>query len=108
MKILDFINELRETDGYISHIYLKGGCYKFHLLLKKMYPSSTPYISDHKNHIVTKYCGKFYDIAGIVDNVDGYTKLTPEETKIVEKWSFRKHNLLMLTECPNCDEPIVF
>ena len=106
IKILDFINNLRVTDRYIKYIYLNGGCYQFHLLLKKIYPSAVAYISDHKNHIVTKYRGKFYDIMGIVDNVDGYTKLTEEEKRIVENWSFHKYNLLKLTECPSCDEPI--
>lgn len=108
MKITEFIDELRSTDQYIRHIYLNGGCYKFHVLLKKMYPSAVAYISDHKNHIVTKYRGKFYDIMGEVDNVDGYTELTESERRICENWSFHKYNLLKLTECPSCDEPLVY
>jgi hypothetical protein len=31
-----------------------------------------------------------------------------EEKLIVERWSFHKNNLLQLTECPVCDEPIVY
>jgi hypothetical protein len=108
MNISTFIEELRNTDSYIQHIYTKGGCYKFHMLLSKMYKNCTPYISQHKNHIITKYKKKFYDINGEVDNLDGYTLLTIEEKLIVERWSFYKNNLLQLTECPLCDEPIVY
>lgn len=108
MKILDFINELRSTDQYIKSIYLNGGCYRFHILLKKMYPTAVPYISNHKNHVVTRYGGKFYDIMGIVDRVDGYTVLTDQERTMCENWSFHKYNLLKLTECPSCDEPLLY
>jgi hypothetical protein len=108
MDIETFIDELRNTDLYIRHIYTEGGCYKFHILLSKLFRGSIPYISQHKNHIITKYKKKYYDINGEVDNLDGYTLLTIEEKLIVERWSFHKNNLLQLTECPVCDEPIVY
>ncbi len=107
MNILIFIEELRNTDGYIRYIYTEGGCYRFHLLLKKMYKGCTPYISKEKNHIVSRYKGRFYDIDGEVKSIEGFTKLSPQELPMVEQWSFRRNKLLTLTECPNCDEPIV-
>jgi hypothetical protein len=73
-----------------------------------MYPTAVPYISDHKNHIVTKYRGRYYDIMGELENVDGYTVLTPLEQKMVEQWSFYKNNLIKLNECPSCEEPLVY
>ncbi len=108
MNILTFIDELRNTDEYIKHIYTEGGCYKFHILLNKMYNNCTPYISPQKNHIITRYKNKYYDINGEVTNIDGYTLLSIEEKLMVEQWSFHKKNLLQLTECPVCDEPIVY
>ena len=108
MDINDFINELNHTDEYIHHIYSKGGCYKFHILLSKMYKNCTPYISPELNHIITRYKGKYYDIYGEVDNQDGFRKLLDKEIPMVNKWSFRKHNLLKLSECPNCDEPLIY
>lgn len=108
MKILDFIDTLRGTDFYIKHIYLRGGCYQFHLLLSKMYKGCVPYISAVKDHIVTKYRGKYYDICGEIDCPDGYTKLTTDELIMVNKWSFAHNNLLLLTECPYCEEPLTF
>ena len=108
MNISTFIEELRNTDLYIQHIYSQGGCYKFHVLLSKMYKNCTPYISQHKNHIITRYKNKYYDIYGEVDNLDGYTLLTIEEKLMVERWSFHKNNLLQLTECLYCNEPITY
>jgi len=68
----------------------------FHILLSKMYKNCVPYISANKNHIITKYRGKFYDIYGEVDCLDGFRRLLLKDLPIVEKWSFRKHNLLKL------------
>jgi hypothetical protein len=108
MNILTFIDELRNSDGYIHHIYTKGGCYRFHILLSKMFKNCTPYISGTNDHIITRYRGRFYDVYGIVDCLDGYRKLSVDDIPIVEKWSFRKNNLLVLDECPNCEEPLLY
>jgi hypothetical protein len=108
MSIETFIDELRNTDLYIRHIYTEGGCYKFHILLSKLFRGSKPYISQRKNHIITKYRNNYYDIYGKIDNVDGYTKLKKEEKHMVEQWSFHKNNLLQLNECPHCEEPITY
>lgn len=108
MNILTFIDELRNTDGYIQHIYTKGGCYRFHLLLSKMYRDTTPYISENLDHIITRYKGKFYDINGEVTCLDGYSKLREEEIRMVEGWSFHLHNLIVLNECPHCEEPLTY
>jgi len=108
MDILKFITNLRNTDEYIHHIYTKGGCYRFHILLSNLYKNTTPYISETKDHIITRYRGKFYDIFGTVDCLDGYTKLRDDEIAMVSRWSFRKNHLLQLDECPHCEEPLVY
>jgi hypothetical protein len=107
MNIVDFIDELRNSDEYIKHIYMKGSCYKFHILLSKMYKGTIPYISQSNDHIVTRYKGKYYDIFGTVDCLDGYRKLRDEEIPMVSRWSFYMNNLLVLKDCPHCDEPII-
>ena len=106
MNIQSFIEELNHTDEYIHHIYSKGGCYKFHILLSKMYKGCVPYTND--NHIITRYKGKFYDIYGEVDNQDGFRKLLDKEIPTVSKWSFHRNNMLKLKECPHCEEPLVY
>ena len=108
MNIEEFINALRDTDEYIRYIYTKGSCYKFHVLLSKMYKGSVPYISENKDHIITRYRGKYYDINGEVKNIKGYRELNEEEIPMVKGWSFYHHNLIVLNECPNCDEPLTF
>ena len=85
IHIGEFIESLRNTDDYIQHIYTKGGCYKFHLLLKKLYKGCTPYISQRKDHIITLHEGKYYDIYGEVSHVEGFTKLTKEELDLVNQ-----------------------
>lgn len=108
VKINDFIEELRNSDGYIEHIYTKGGCYRFHILLSKMYKNSTPYISANMDHIITEYKGRFYDINGEVTCLDGYRKLAQSELSFVENWSFHKNNLIVLDECPHCEEALTY
>jgi hypothetical protein len=108
MNILTFIDELRNSDGYIHHIYTKGSCYRFHILLSKMYKNTIPYISGNMDHIITRYRGKFYDISGEVSCLDGYRKLSKDELPFVENWSFHKNNLIVLDECPHCEEALIY
>lgn len=108
MNILKFINELRDSDEYIKHIYMEGSCYKFYILLSKMYKSTTPYISIKKDHIITRYKDRYYDINGEVYDVKDYMVLDEEDIPMVSNWNFRNHNLIKLDECPNCDEPLVY
>ena len=108
MGISEFIKTLRESDEYIRHIYNQGGCYRFHLLLGEMYGACTPFISGNKNHVITLYKGKYYDILGEVNSVEGFTEMTAEEQRLAETWSFRKQNLLRLSDCPHCEEPLTY
>ena len=107
-KVEDILKKLRESDVYIQHIYMLGGCYQLYLILKAIFPDhATPYISKNKDHIVTKIYGHFYDITGKVDGSD-YFLLDESDVEMVEKWSFYKRNVLQLTECPHCGEPIIY
>ena len=105
MKILDFINALRNSDKYINVIYNNGGCYQFYLLLHKMY-GGKPMINIEKNHIVTLYEGIYYDIEGI-NNEEIFLPLTDNDFKIVKKWSFSKNTWLTLGDCPSCGERLI-
>jgi len=109
MTILQFINALRKSDFYIEDIYTMGSCYQFYVLLNKMYKGCIPLISPTKDHIITLYKGRFYDIKGIVKEKTAlYTLLSAEDLKMVKKWGFRKNCLIGLTECEFCEEPIIF
>lgn len=108
MKIDQFIKELNDTDRYIKHIYSQGGCYRFHVLLSKLYKNTTPYIKRTRNHVITKYKNKYYDIFGEVTDISNYREFTPVDYDFVNQWSFHKHNKIMLAECPHCDEPLTY
>lgn len=107
MKPLDIINNLSKTDQYIIDIFTMGGCYRFYLFLKALYPISEPYINQKKNHVITRIGGRFYDINGEVDYT-GYSRLTKRDEIKCKKWSFGKNMLLQIKECPFCEEPITF
>jgi hypothetical protein len=58
-EVLSFITLLRKTFGrYEDHT---GGCYKFYLLLKKVYKCDGFY---NGNHVIVKIGHYFYDIDG--------------------------------------------
>lgn len=107
MSILQFITALRESDEYIQHIYQCGGCYQFHLLLNKIFPGCVPLINQKKNHVVSLYDGTKYDITGIAPH-DEYFYLTDEDMGKVVEWSFSGNNLINLSECPYCEEPLLY
>jgi hypothetical protein len=103
--VIKMINALRETEPYIETIYTKGGCYKFHLFLKRLWPEALPVKNKDFDHIGTLIDGVCYDIKGIVDWQ--YYDMTLSEIHQAEKWSFAAYNLLFLGECPACEEPLV-
>jgi hypothetical protein len=106
IPILEFITALRESDKYIEVIYTNGSCYKFHLLLKKLYPESKPCINVLEDHIVTLHEGIMYDINGVVGG-GVWRSLTKDDLKVVENWSFDKKMMISLGECQFCEEPIL-
>lgn len=103
--MLFLINSIRETDRYIADIYLNGGCYQFHLMLKKFAPDCEARITKERNHIVTYFQGKHFDITGIVEGQ--FEPLNHYEINMASKWSFAKNKALQICECPVCEEPIV-
>ena len=103
--MLFLINSIRETDRYIGDIFLNGGCYQFHLFLKKIAPKCEARINKERNHIVTYFKGKHFDIKGIVEGQ--FEPLNSCEIEMASKWSFAKNRALKIGECPFCEEPIV-
>lgn len=104
--MLRLIDALRQTDKYIEMIYMNGACYQFHLFIKTFFPESKPYISKEKDHVITKYAGKYYDITGEVSG-NGYTSMTESEIDMASEWSFHRTKVIQIGECPRCEEPIV-
>lgn len=105
MTILDFINNLKKTDYYISIIYTEGSCYKFAKFLRGIFGGDILIRSD-KGHAALKVDGCVYDINGVQDEAD-FQKPTKHEIKEMETWTFGGNRLLSLGECSNCEEPLL-
>lgn len=105
-KVLSFLKALKDSDFFVEHIYTCGGCYQLYKVLKTLYPQAVPYRCTYMAHVITKIDDFFYDIGGEV-KVDGdFLRMTEEEKKAAEGWSFAANNDLYLGHCPVCDEPI--
>lgn len=107
-NIESFLKALRESDFFIEHIYLNGGCYQLYKVIKTVFPDAKPYMSTYFAHVCTMVDGKLYDITGRVKvaNKNEFRLMTDEEMKEAETWSFAKNNDLYYGECPVCGEPI--
>lgn len=63
--ILSFIDLVRESaPRLMTLVYAQGGCYQFHLILRRVFPAMRPF-SD-QNHCVSELGGHYYDITGEV------------------------------------------
>lgn len=113
MNILEFINNLRNTDKTIQIIYMKGGCYKFSKLLIWMFGGISYKIkmdnSKKWNHVITKIDDLYYDINGVVElsNIKEIETVDNDDLEELERWSFYKNYFLGM-ECPYCEEIIIY
>ncbi len=105
ISVADLISSLRNTDPYIRTIYSEGGCYKFHLFLKSVYPNAKPLINKDNNHVVSFINGVKWDIDGLVSWDEIYRPV--DDLRLVESWGFANRMLLSLGECEFCEEPIL-
>lgn len=103
--LLTLINALRESDPYIKTIYSEGGCYRFHLMLKEIWPDAMPVINATNDHVGSLIDGEVYDIDGIVKW--NYRDMDDSDIELAEGWSFAENNMLQIGECPMCEEPLV-
>lgn len=96
-EIIDYINLFKSASPeLIERIFLNGGCYKFHLILKKLYPDAIPYKVGYRKHsiehIVSKIGDRYFDIKGVFNfHKSGYIyidKLKEKDLKIVEKFKY--------------------
>ena len=107
MKINHFISSLRNSDEFISTIFSQGSCYKFAILLKRMYGGEIV-INNEKDHAALLIDGEYYDIGNGIDGIlDRYTIPTKDEIEMMRSWSFAKNYLLSVGECEFCEEQII-
>lgn len=106
-SVIDLINALRESDSYIDVIYTNGSCYRFFVMVKKLYPDAIPMLNKDMNHIGILLDGKIYDINGEVKEPEDFYYMNEQEIEMVEKWGFFENNYLTLS-CPHCGEDVIY
>ena len=82
-EIEEFITTVREISPLMETICKNGSCYRFYLLLKKVYPTAEPHY-DENYHVITNIGNRFFDISGEV-------KLPKARPMTDEEIEFQKH-----------------
>lgn len=75
-KILNVINTIA------NNIPVQIQCYSFHLILKSIFPEVIPYYNH--THVISKIGDKYYDIDGVVTDIDGYILLVEYGNKFID------------------------
>ncbi|ABO50334.1 hypothetical protein Dred_1809 [Desulforamulus reducens MI-1] len=105
--VLGFIQLIKETaPKEMTRIFTQGGCYRFHLILKVVFPEAKPYkVGFCRNpkqmgredfiplHVISKIGNRFYDINGEfkLKNQKRYNilaEMTEADINQAEKFSF--------------------
>lgn len=101
---LKLIDAIRNSTPYMHVIYTNGSCWKFHEILKVVYPEAIPYYmyDEDGGHVLTKIGDKFYDINGVVDNphnaLEFNAKNFPRNWKGKGDWWCKFYTLAMRME----------
>jgi len=101
-----FISTFKSMNMYIVSMFTQGDCYKFAILLKKIYGGKIV-VNKSFNHARVLIKGVVYDITGIAKS-DKCIFPNEEDIKKTENWSFQKQMLISVGECQYCEEPIIF
>lgn len=92
--VIKFITLIRETaNNEMVRIFTCGGCYRFYLILKKVFPNAEPYMIIDPNdnsikHIVTKIEDKFYDVNGEYKNLNELKPMDVEHIQFAENFRY--------------------
>lgn len=86
------ISMFKNADKRAEHIFTHGGCYRFHLLLRSIFPEAVPYMNSSRDHVVSKIGDRFYDIRGRVPSKheDDYHIMDDIEIRVASKWGHNK------------------
>lgn len=107
MKIAEFIEAINDTDSVIAEVYKNGACYRFALLLEKMYPHGYIVVDYNRSHAAYLHGDGVYDIDGKQPNSIEWQIINELQRPEFERWSFSRNRVLAVGECPHCEEPII-
>lgn len=104
-----FIQTIRNSFVGSTAVYTRGSCYQFYLILKQVYPQSTPWYSADHDHVITCINGVLYDITGALIVDDSYDYLRNYDDSIIASMINAKFNgLIDQVQCPHCDHLFKF
>lgn len=61
----------------MRQIFMRGGCYRFFLILKDRFPEAEAY--EIQGHCVTRLFDRFWDITGALPSNDKYRKMNKQD-----------------------------
>ena len=84
-EVMHFIRLIYSIAPHIMEtVFMKGGCYRFYLVLKDRFPTAKAYWHENAEpgavHVIARINGRFYDIAGEIVEVE-YIKESRPMTK---------------------------
>lgn len=59
-----FLEALRETHPDFAFMFMHGGCYQLHVILRTVWPQGELWYQSNPGHVWTRIDGVFYDIRG--------------------------------------------
>lgn len=101
MVVSEFVEMLRGSFQGSEVVYTQGSCLKLAIILARLFGTAI-YWSDEKEHAISEYWDKYYDITGEVIKTDDYRLITPDQLSELKDTRFRFD--LQGYVCPNCDE----
>ena len=66
MEVTSIIKAIKNSHPFMEDIFTLGGCWRFHLILKEIWPQAIPYCNHDRDHVITEINGRLYDINGDV------------------------------------------
>lgn len=63
MNPLNLIEAIRESFNFSTEVYTRGSCYRFHLILKEVFPNAIAFYNH--DHVYTLIGDTYYDITGV-------------------------------------------
>ncbi len=75
------LNTIDHYNSFISKdVFLNGGCYLFHVLLKTKFNEAISYYN--QDHVISRLEDNYYDANGLVQQTDNYLPLDTERKDI--------------------------
>lgn len=91
-RVLSFIRSVREAFPDSAIVFTHGACFGLYQILRAVFPSSEPFVTENTDHVVTRISGRFYDIYGEYLDRQGKPRSETEKLTLLtgrelERWA---------------------